>query len=115
MREVGHELERREDGLVVLMLVLHDHAVDEAAREQRLAAVEIDVREHVEGALAHVGDEPPRLGWIEDRKRRAVAARVLERVVHVVEELVGGRRAGELPQEPQLLVVADVREVPTQR
>ena len=35
MREVVHELQGREQGLVVLVLVLDDHAVDEAVGEQR--------------------------------------------------------------------------------
>ena len=51
----------------------------------------------------------------EDRQRRPLGARVAERVVHVVERLVDGRRPGDRAQEPQLLVVADVREVPHQR
>ena len=48
-------------------------------------------REHVERALAHRRDERARAGGVEDVERAALAARVLERVVHVVEARVGRR------------------------
>ena len=51
--EVVHELERREQRLVVLVLVLHDHAVDEPVGEQRIVGVEVDPVEHRERPGAH--------------------------------------------------------------
>ncbi len=115
MGEVVHELESGEQRLVVLMLVLDDHAVHEAAGEQRIAAVECGFVEHAERALAHVGDERARARRVEDRQRHAVAARVLERVVDVVERGISGCRAAQRAHQPQFLVVTDVREVPAQR
>ena len=64
---------RGEQGLVVLMLVLHHHPVDEATGEQRVAAIERGRVEHAERAVAHVGDERARTGRVEDRQRHAVA------------------------------------------
>ena len=46
----GDELQGLEDGLGVLVLVLDDHLVDEAAAEQRVVAVEIGLGEQLEGA-----------------------------------------------------------------
>ncbi len=66
--EVVHELDRGQHRLVVLVLVLYHHPVDEAACEQRLAVVERGGVEHVEPAFAHVGHEPARGRRIEDRK-----------------------------------------------
>jgi hypothetical protein len=112
MGVVVHELERREQGLVVLVLVLHDHAVDESVGEQGHVGIELDAVEHVERALAHIGIERARADGIEDRQGVALAARMLERVVDVVVEGVGGIGADELADQPQLLEVPDVREVP---
>ena len=53
----GHQLQGGQEGLVVLVLVLHDHAVDEAVGEQGRARIEGDPVEHVEHALADVGVE----------------------------------------------------------
>ena len=44
------QLECRQHGLVVLVLVLHDHAVDEGLVEQRVVGVQRNVVEHVEDA-----------------------------------------------------------------
>ncbi len=104
----------------MLVLVLHDHPVHEPAREQRVATVEIEGGElerveHRERACAHRGVELARAGRVEDVERGPVAARVLERVVHVVVRRVGGVRARQLAHEPELLVMTDVREVPAER
>ena len=76
-------------------------------------AVEGDVREMIEHArAAHVGRERARLRRSEDAELGALAPGVLERVVEVVVARVGGPRVGDRAQQPQLLVVRDVREVP---
>ena len=112
--EVAHQLERGEQRLVVLVLVLHDHAVDEAVGEQRIAAVEVDPVEHLERARAHRGVVVARAGGVEDVEGRPLATGVTERVVHVVE--ARHRRCGpcELAHQPELLEVTDVGEVPTE-
>jgi hypothetical protein len=115
MLEVLHELERREHRLVVLVLVLHDHPVHEAVGEQGVGRVEVDPGEDVERPLADVGRELARLDRVEQLEVGPLAARVLERVVHVVEALVGRLRPHQPSQEPKLLEVRDVREVPRQR
>src|SRR5262249_30734806 len=60
-------------------------------------------------------DEDARLHGTEERQRRAVATRMLERVVDVVVELVRRGRARDVAQEPQLFVVTHMSEVPDQR
>ena len=115
MREVVHELQRREQGLVVLVLVCDDHAVDEAVGEQRRAGIEIDAVEHVERARADIGIERARAGRIEHRQGVALAPRVLERVVDVVVERVGRLGVGQLTNQPELLEVPDVCQIPAER
>ena len=99
----------------MLVLVLHDHPVHEAVVQQGRAAAQVDAVEHREGALAHLLVELPRLGGREDVETRPLAPGVAERVVHVVEAGLGGRCLADRAHQPQLLVVADVREVPAQR
>ena len=69
----------------MLVLVLHDHAVDEPVGEQRIAAVEVDPVEHLERAGAHRGVVVARRRGVEDVEGRPLATGVTERVVHVVE------------------------------
>ncbi len=78
-------------------------------------AVEIGLRERVEDAGPDVREIRARGPGVEDVEGRPVAARMLERVVHVVEVRIGRGRTGQRAQEPELLVVTDVREVPDQR
>ena len=124
MREVrAHELDRGEHRLDVLVLMLDDHAVHERVREQRgkawnvvreIRIVEIQPIEQREHPSADVGRERARVVGAEDWKRDALASGMLERVVQVVESRIGGCFVREFPQQPQLLVVRDVREVPAQ-
>ena len=107
------ELQRRQHGLVVLVLVLDDHAVDEPVLEQR-AFVELDLVEHVEHAHADVGDVGARRVGPEQVELRPVTPRVAEGVVHAI-EMGGHARVGDGTQQPLLLVVADVGQVPHQR
>ena len=72
MREVVHQLDRGEHRLVVLVLVLDDHAVDEAVAQKAVVAIEVGRREDVEHPAAHRPDERARLRRPQDRERRAV-------------------------------------------
>ena len=66
--------------------------------------------------VAHLADVPPGLGRVEQRQRRAVGAGMLERVVELVDRLRQDRiPAADVAQQPELFLVADVREVPDQR
>ena len=107
------QLQRCRHGLVVLMLVLHDHPVDEALVEQR-AVVELETVEDIKNALADVGHVGPRRLRTEQFQLGPIAARVAKGVVDTVE--VGGyARVSDSTEQPLLLVVADVGEVPHQR
>ncbi len=108
------QLVRREHRLVVLLLVLDDHAEREAVFDES-PAFEWRPFEHVEHLVAHRPDVGTRLTRPEQRQRRPVASRVLERVVQVVD--VGTHRLAptDVAHQPQLLLIADVRVVPDER
>jgi hypothetical protein len=114
-RATGPKLVGGQHGLVVLLLVLHDHAEREGLFGEPAAVVERRARQHVEHLLPHGADIAARLGRVEQRQRRAVGASVPERVVEVVD--VGTHRfpAADIAHEPELLLVADVGQVPHQR
>ena len=108
------ELEHR---LVVLVLVRDQHLVDEPVAEARVlgALVDVDGLEHVESALpdlAHVGAQ---LLAAQDRQLVAGGSRVLDRVVVAAQAPVERRAATGLLDEPELLEVGDVAEVPGER
>ena len=100
--------------LVVLLLVLHDHAEREPVGDQPapLQGYRVEQVEHLVADGPHV---PARLGRTEQRQCRPVPARVAERVVQVVDVLPYRFTATHVAHQPQLLLVADVREVPHQR
>ena len=68
MGEVVHELDGGEQGLVVLVLVLHHHPVHEAPGEERISRIERGRVEHAERAVAHCSDVLARALRIEDRE-----------------------------------------------
>ena len=108
------QLVGRQHGLVVLLLVLHDHA----ERERVLGeppALEPRTVQDVEHLVAHLAHVTACLGGVQQRQPRPVRPRVLERVVELVD--VGAHRlaAADVADQPELLLVADVREVPHQR
>ena len=86
-----------------------------SASKRVAVALEDRAGEDVERPLAHVGDEVARFGRPEQIQGRALGAGVAERVVDVVEARIGRLGRAELAQQPELLVVADVREVPRER
>jgi hypothetical protein len=110
-------LQQLKHRLVVLVLVGEQQLVDEAAAEQRVLGLvgEIDVVEHVEGALADVGEVGAQLGVAQDRQLAPGLARVLDRVVEAAEVAVQRLVAADRLHQPQLLEVGDVAEVPGQR
>jgi hypothetical protein len=106
--------------LVVLDLVLCDHAERERVGAQRLAERAgpparpgpVDQVEHPAADLAGV---PARLLRREQREGGPLRPRVLERVVDRVDLRVQRVAAADLAQQPQLLLVGDVGQVPDQR
>jgi hypothetical protein len=103
-------LQRGQHRLVVLFLVLNDHA----RREQLAGRSVLDQVKDPPANLVVVG---PRLNRGQQRQRRALGAGVLECVVervHRWREHPGPDRVAG-PQQPQLLLLADVRQVPHQR
>jgi hypothetical protein len=104
-----------EHRLVVLLLVLDDHAEGEAVLDQA-AAGERRALQQVEDAAAHLAHVVARLARVQQRQRRTLEPRVLERVVELVHGLGQDRvAAADVAEQPQLLLVADVRQVPHQR
>ena len=101
-------------GLVVLLLVLHDHPVHQAPVEEGRRFVEVHPIEHVEDAPSHVAHVAAGVGGAEQGEGGPVAPRVQEGVVDPVEMWRQPRR-GHRAQQPLLFVVADVGQVPDQR
>ena len=109
------ELVGGQHGLGMLLLVLGDHAEDEAALGQP-ATVQRSLVQQVDHLRPDLTDVPPGLGRVEQRERRAIRPRVLERVIQLVDRLRQDRvPATDIAQQPEFLLVADVREVPHQR
>ena len=104
------QLQRGQHRLVVLLLVLHDHA----RREQLTGRGMLDQVKHPPANLVVIG---PRLDGRQQRQRRALGSGVLERVVqrvHLRRQHAGPGRVAAA-QQPQLLLLADMRQVPHQR
>jgi hypothetical protein len=99
------------------MLVGEQHLVDEPVPQQRVPGVLVDVDflEHLQGALADVGEVGAQLGVAQDRQLAAGLARVLDRVVEAPEVAVQGLAVADRLHQPELLEVGDVAEVPGQR
>ena len=110
----GLELQRREHRLDVLVLVLDDHPVHEATAQQRHSGIEIHPVEDIEGAAAHRSDVGPGVIRAQERQPGPVGPGMPEGVVHVVVPRTD-TLVPEPPQQPDVLVVADVRQVPHQR
>jgi hypothetical protein len=101
--------------LGVLLLVLGDHAEHEATLGEPSAAERGAVHQ-VDDLGSDLTDVAPGGRRIEQRQRRAIGARVLERVV----ELIHGLREDRVPtadvaKQPEFLLIADVRKIPDQR
>lgn len=102
--------------LVVLLFVLRDHAEGEAGALQRASAlVQRCALQQVQCPPPYVGGVRPGLGGGQQRQRGARGARVLEGVVQPVDLRAQRLPAADRAQQPLLLLVADVRQVPDQR
>ena len=109
------ERERLRHRLAVLELVLHDHPHDEPMLEQRIITVERQFGEEREHSFADTIDIRACRPRRQDRQPAALAACVSERVVELV--MLGRDRipSAGAAQEPELLEVTDVREIPDER
>jgi hypothetical protein len=100
----------------VLVLVGEQHLVDEAAGDEGVGVVlELGVIEHVERAgtdLLHIGAE---VVAAQDRQLVADPARVLDRVVKAAQLAADRFAVTDALDEPELLEVGDVAEVPGKR
>jgi hypothetical protein len=104
-----------EHGLVVLLLVLGDHAEDESVGQQRGAVrVQGGTVEYVQGLFADLAEIGAGGFGGEQRQRGPVGPGVLERVVERVEVRTDGRPSAGVAHQPQFLLVADVGQVPDQ-
>jgi hypothetical protein len=99
----------------MLVLVLDHHAVDEAVREEGDVLVEDDLVKVVEHPAAHALEIGERLSQLEERQLPAGAPGLGEGVVEEVQLGVGEPLAPQRGQEPLLLVVGHVRQVPDER
>ena len=76
---------------------------------------QLDLLDEVEHAAADLVAVAARLGRGEQRQGRPLGARVLERVVQRVDLRVHRVAAADRAQQPELLLVGDVRQVPHER
>jgi hypothetical protein len=98
------------------MLVGDQHLVDEAVAQEVVVGVgQLSGFEDVEGALADLADVVAELVAAQDRQLVAGLARVLDRIVDPPELAVGGIAPADALNEPELLEVGDVAEIPSQR
>ena len=117
-RRTRPQLVGGEHRLVVLLLVLHDHAEREAVGGEPAAVPQTQrgaAAQHVQRLLAHLGDVRARLAGREQRQLDPARPGVLEGVVEAVDLGAQRRAAADVAHQPQLFLAADVREVPDQR
>jgi hypothetical protein len=91
------------------------HLVDEAVRQQRIPGIEVDLAEDLEGPLADLLQVGPNLVGPQDRQLTTDLAWLLDRVVELAEVTPEWLPAADPLDEPELLEVGDVPEVPDQR
>ena len=99
----------------MLVLVLDHHAVDVGVAEKLVLRHELDPVQDVEGLVPDPGDVGAGLAGAEERQADTLGTGVAEGVVDVVEAPGSGTQPRHRFQQPQLLVVADVGEVPHER
>jgi hypothetical protein len=99
-----------EHGLVVLLLVLRDHAEQKACFPLYWGPVE-----QVEHPAADLAGVSVCLAGRQQRQRRPLGARMLERVVQRIDLRMHRVPAADLAQQPQFFLVRHVRQVPDQR
>jgi hypothetical protein len=100
----------------VLVLVGEQHLVDEPVGKQGMVrGLQLDLVEDVERALAHLVEVGAQLLTAQDRQRAANAPGVLDRVVVAAQLAVQRLPPANGLDQPQLLEVGDVPQVPGQR
>jgi hypothetical protein len=99
----------------VLVLVRQDHLVDEAVCQQRVLGIELDPVEDLEGPVADIRQVGADLVGAEDRKLAADLPRLLDCIVERPELPSKRLAAADSLNEPELLEVRDVPEIPDQR
>ena len=100
----------------MLVLVGEDQLVDEAVAEHAgRRSLEVDAVEDVQRPLAHLRHVVAQLVAAQDRQLVAGRPRVLDRVVEAAELAVHRLAPADRLDQPQLLEVGDVAEVPGQR
>lgn len=100
-------------GLVVLLFMLRDHPEGERGPQQG-ASAERRRAEHVQGPAAHLRGVGPGLCGGQQRQGGAGGPGVLEGVVQAVDLRAHRLPSAHSAQQPQLFLIADVREVPDQ-
>jgi len=108
------QLHRLRHRLDVLQLVLHHQAEDKAVLQQRVA-VRLQAIQHLQRAPSNVVDERAGRSRLQEWQLATLGTRVGEGVVDVV--VLGVQRwiAADVPHQPELLEVPDVRKVPDER
>jgi hypothetical protein len=99
----------------VLVLVLEHHAVDEPVEDERRCAVRRGRFEALEHRGAHAAQVSPAPLEVRKRERATRGARVFERIVHPTQTFSVRPLLRELLEEPHLLEVSDVPEIPYDR
>jgi hypothetical protein len=99
----------------VLELVLDHHPHDETLLEQWITIVERQFRKEREHGLADVLYIRSCGSRWQDRQPAALAACVRERVIEVVVLRREYAQSADASQEPELLEVADVSQIPDER
>jgi len=91
------------------------HLVDEAVRQQGIPGIQLDPVEDLEGPFAdllHVGTHLVRF---QDGKLAADLARLLDRVIELPQLPTESLTAADALDQPELLEVGDVPQIPDQR
>jgi hypothetical protein len=91
------------------------HLVDEAVVEQRILGIQLDLREDLQGALTDPVQVGANLVCPQDRQLATDLSRLLDRVVEIPQIAAQRLTAADPLDEPELLEVGDVPEIPDQR
>ena len=114
-REVVPQVECLQHGLLMLRLVLSDHAVHVTVCQEGSCGVELGGPHELESFAPHVRDIGVGVVAVQKRQVAARPARVVERVVHPVVGGIVGRPSVDLTKQPVLLEVPDMADVPYDR
>jgi len=99
----------------VLVLVREQHLVDEAVGEERILRIELDLPQDLERALPDLLHIWTNLLRAQDRQLAADLAGLLDRVVELAEIPPQRLPPADPLNQPELLEVGDVPEIPDQR